>query len=122
MFSTELFKTLNKAINKYDNIKHNTLLHRKSSGDFFIEDVGKIGTFETPISTTFNKNAVKDYGDFHITILAPKGANGVYIEEIMKKGNNKNHNLDEWLLPLGTKYRTLYKNYKTKEAVIILLT
>ena len=40
----------------------------------------------------------------------------------MKKGNNKNHNLDEWLLPLGTKYRTLYKNYKTKKAVIILLT
>ena len=114
-------KNLNSAINKYDNIKSNTILHRRVSKDFYIEDVGKEGTFETPISTTFNENAVKDYGEFHITILAPVGSNGAYIEEIMKVENGENHNHDEWLLPINTKYKTLYKNYGSKEAVIILL-
>lgn len=123
-FFLSYIQRLNKVINKYNNIQHNTLLHRRVSSDFFIEDVGKIGKFETPISTSFNDHAIKkkNYGDFHISILAPKDVNGAYLEEIMKKHHGINHNHEEWLLPINTKYKTLYKNYETKEAVIILLT
>lgn len=32
---------LHKAINKYDNIKNNSILHRRVFNDFFIVDVGK---------------------------------------------------------------------------------
>ena len=52
--------------------------------NFFIVDVGKIGMFETPTSTTFNPEGNKEFGDFHITILAPKGTNGGYIEKLME--------------------------------------
>lgn len=123
-FFSSYIQRLNKGINKYNNIQHNTLLHRRVSSDFFIEDVGKIGKFETPISTSFNDHAIKkkNYGDFHISILAPKDVNGAYLEEIMKKHHGINHNHEEWLLPINSKYKTLYKNYETKEAVIILLT
>ena len=38
----------------------------------------------------------------------------------MKKYDHDNHDHEEWLLPINTPYKTLYKNYKTKEAVIIL--
>lgn len=117
-------KHLNNGINKFNNIKHKTILHRRVSNDFYIADVGEIGIFETPISTSFNDYAIKkkNYGDFHITILAPTGSNGAYLEEFMKKYNKDNHDHEEWLLPINTPYKTLYKNYKTKEAVIILLS
>ena len=114
-------KNLNNAINKYSNIKYNTSLHRRVNEDFYIADVGKEGIFTTPISTTFNKNAINNYGEFHITVLAPAGSDGAYIEEIMKRENTENHNHDEWLLPINTKYKTLYKDYGSKEAVIMLL-
>ena len=114
-------KNLNNAINKYSNIKYNTSLHRRVNEDFYIADVGKEGIFTTPISTTFNKNAINNYGEFHITVLAPAGSDGAYIEEIMKRENSENHNHDEWLLPINTKYKTLYKDYGSKEAVIMLL-
>ena len=117
----DYIKNLNSAINKYDNIKYNTILHRRVNEDFYVADVGKEGIFKTPISTTFNKNAINNYGEFHITVLAPVGSDGAYIEEIMKRENSENHNHDEWLLPINTKYKTLYKDYGFKEAVIILL-
>jgi len=122
-FFSNYLKRLNNGINKYNNIKKNTLLHRRVSSDFYIVDVGKSGKFETPISTSFNDYSIdkKGYGEFHISILAPKNSNGAYLEEIMKKHGGKNHNHEEWLLPINTRYKTLYKNYETKEAVIILL-
>lgn len=122
MYFNSYIKHLNNGINKFNNIKHKTMLHRRVSNDFYIVDVGEIGIFETPISTSFNDYAIKkkNYGDFHITILAPTGSNGAYLEEFMKKYDHDNHDHEEWLLPINTPYKTLYKNYKTKEAVIIL--
>lgn len=113
-------KCVNSGLNKYDNIKFDTVLHRKVNDDFFIVDVGKVGMFETPTSTTFNPHGNKEFGDFHITILAHKGTNGGYIEKLMENETKRRH-LNEWLLLNNTKYKTLYKNYNTKEAVIILI-
>lgn len=111
---------LHKAINKYDNIKNNSILHRRVFNDFFIVDVGKIGVFETPLSTTFDSNSNLEFGDYHITILVPIGTNGAYIEELMFDESYSQH-LNEWLFPAYTKYKTLFKNYESKEAIIIIL-
>ena len=111
---------LNNAIDKYDNIKVNSILHRRVFNDFFIEDVGKIGIFETPISATFDSNSNLRFGDFHITILAPVGTNGAYIEELMYDECYSQH-LNEWLFHEFTRYRTLFKDYELKEAVILIL-
>ncbi len=113
-------KCLNSGLNKYDNLKLDTVLHRRVNENFFIVDVGKVGMFETPTSTTFNPEGNKEFGDFHITILAPKGTNGGYIEKLMENETKRRH-LNEWLLLNNTKYKTLYKNYNTKEAVILLI-
>ena len=113
-------ENLNKAINKYDNLKINSILHRRVFNDFFIEDVGKIGIFETPLSTTFDSNSNLEFGDFHITILAPVGTNGAYIEELMFDESYYQH-LNEWLLPQNTRYKTLFKDYDLKEAIIMIL-
>ena len=113
-------ETLNNAINKYDNIKINSILHRRVFNDFFIENVGKIGTFETPLSTTFDSNSNLEFGDFHISILAPVGTNGAYIEELMFDESYSQH-LNEWLFPENTQYLTLFKDYDLKEAIIIIL-
>lgn len=114
-------KHLNTGLSKYDNIKTSTILHRRVNGGFFIEDQGKIGTFNTPISTTFNKFGNEEYGDYHITIIAPKGSKGAYIDEIILEGNKSTH-LDEWLLPIGTKYKTLKIDKESKEAIIKLMS
>lgn len=118
-FEDYLFN-LNNGINKYDNLKVPTKLDRRVNDDFFIVDVGKIGVFETPVSTTFNPSLNKKFGEFHISILAPIGTNGAYIEGIMQK-ENFSHHLDEWVLLNNMKYKTLYKNYNSKEAVILIL-
>ena len=118
-FEDYLFN-LNNGINKYDNLKVPTKLDRRVNDDFFIVDVGKIGVFETPVSTTFNPSLNKKFGEFHISILAPIGTNGAYIEGIMQKENFSPH-LDEWVLLNNMKYKTLYKNYNSKEAVILIL-
>lgn len=112
-------QNLNNAINKYDNIKIDSILHRRVFNDFFIEDVGKIGIFETPLSTTFDSNSNLEFGDFHITILAPIGTNGAYIEELMHDESYSQH-LNEWLFPQKTRYKTLFKD-ESKEAIIIIL-
>lgn len=118
-FEDYLFN-LNNGINKYDNLKVPTKLDRRVNDDFFIVDVGKIGVFETPVSTTFNPSLNKKFGEFHISILAPIGTNGAYIEGIMQKENFSPH-LDEWVLLNNMKYKTLYKNYNSKEAVILIV-
>ena len=113
-------ENLNNAIDKYDNIKRNSILHRRVFNDFFIEDVGKIGIFETPLSSTFDSNSNLEFGDFHISILAPVGTNGAYIEELMFDESYSQH-LNEWLFPENTRYKTLFKDYESKEAIIIIL-
>lgn len=113
-------QNLNNAINKYDNIKIDSILHRRVFNDFFIEDVGKIGIFEIPLSITFDSNSNLEFGDFHITILAPIGTNGAYIEELMHDESYSQH-LNEWLFPQKTRYKTLFKDYESKEAIIIIL-
>lgn len=112
--------TLNKGISKYDNIKVNSILFRRVFNDFFIVNEGEVGIFNTPLSTTFDSNSNLDFGDFLIKILAPIGTNGAYIEELMIKGNYSQH-LNEWILPTGTIYKTLYKNYSKKLAIIIIM-
>lgn len=112
-------KLLNSALNKY-NIKENSVLHRRVKKDFFIADEGQIGEFDTPTSTTFNPQGNIGFGEFHITVLAPKGTKGAYLEGVINKNLNKDK-LNEWLLPAGTKYKTLIKDYETKEAVILII-
>ena len=61
-----------------------------------------------------------EFGDFHISILAPVGTNGAYIEELMFDESYSQH-LNEWLFPENTQYLTLFKDYDLKEAIIIIL-
>lgn len=98
--------TLNNGISKYHNIKVDSILFRRVFNDFFIEDVGKIGIFNTPLSSTFDSNSNLDFGDFLIKILAPVGTNGAYIGELMNEESYSQH-LNEWILPKGTVYKTL---------------
>ena len=53
-------------------------------------------------------------------ILAPVGTNGAYIEELMFDESYYQH-LNEWLLPQNTRYKTLFKDYDLKEAIIMIL-
>lgn len=114
-------ENINNAINKYDNIKLNSILHRRVFDDFFIEDENKIGIINTPLSTTFDSNSNLDFGDYYIQILAPIGTNGAYIEELMYEEEYYQH-LNEWILPKNTIYKTLFKDYELKEAIIIILS
>ena len=111
---------LNKGISKYDNIKVNSILFRRVFNDFFIVNEGELGIFNTPLSTTFDSNSNLDFGNHLIKILAPIGTNGAYIEELMLNGNYSQH-LNEWILPKGTIYKTLYKDYSRKLAIIIIM-
>ena len=113
-------ENIKKAINKYDNIKINSILHRRVSNDFFIEDEKEIGVFNSPLSTTFDSNSNLDFGDYYIQILAPIGTNGAYIEELMFDEHYYQH-LNEWILPQNTIYKTLLKDYQLKKAIIIIL-
>lgn len=113
-------ENIKKAINKYDNIKINSILHRRVSNDFFIEDEKEIGVFNSPISTTFDSNSNLAFGDYYIQILAPIGTNGAYIEELMFDEHYYQH-LNEWILPQNTIYKTLLKDYQLKKAIIIIL-
>lgn len=113
-------KSLYEIINRYSNIKENTVLHRYVRGGFFLTNVGKTGTFDRFISTSFNPEDVKKkFGKYHIIIFAPKGANIAYIEETLNKYDGKNH-LNEVLFPPETEYVTLYKNHGKKLAIIII--
>ncbi|MBQ9161224.1 MAG: hypothetical protein IJ122_07915 [Methanobrevibacter sp.] len=113
-------ENIQKAINKYDNIKINSILHRRVFDDFFIEDENEIGILNTPLSTTFDSNSNLEFGDYHIEILAPIGTNGAYIEELMFNEHYYQH-LNEWILPQNTIYKTLLKDYELKKAIIIIL-
>lgn len=110
---------LHKAINKYDNIKNNSILHRRVFNDFFIVDVWKIGVFETPLSTTFDSNSNLEFGDYHITILAPIGTNGAYIEELMFDESYSQH-LNEWLFPAILNIKHYLKIMNQKKLLLYL--
>lgn len=95
------------------------MLHRYSHDDFFLVDVGKKGMFNRFIATSFSEDISKHHGEYHTILLTPKGTNGAFIEETLRNFDGNEHLMEE-VLVYDIKYETLYMNYLTKTAVILI--
>lgn len=102
--------------NNIQGLPHAFTLYRgvENPGVFKGYKVGDV--FQDPgfTSTSFEKDIMESFGDWKLTILAPSGTKGLYLEEFTLEGSPT----WEWLLPRGTHFKIIQRDDATKSLLL----